>query len=62
MANKNLFKSLVGKLMPATDAINEERAPAYALSPKASTGAVRRHRLSEHNLLRGRRRATGEGA
>src|SRR5436190_3399176 len=35
MANKNLFKSLIGKLIPATDAINEERAPAYALSPAA---------------------------
>jgi len=35
MANKTLFKSLIGKLIPATDAINEERAPAYALSPKA---------------------------
>jgi len=35
MANKTLFKSLMGKLMPATDALNEERAPAYALSPKA---------------------------
>jgi 60 kDa SS-A/Ro ribonucleoprotein len=35
MANKNIFKSLVGKLMPATDALNEERAPAYALSPGA---------------------------
>src|SRR6266498_5911204 len=34
MANKNLFKSLISKLIPATDAINEERAPAYALSPK----------------------------
>lgn len=34
MANKALFKSLIGKLVPATDAINEERAPAYALSPK----------------------------
>ncbi len=31
MANKTLFKSLIGKLIPATDAINEERAPAYAL-------------------------------
>ena len=27
MANKNLFKSQIGKLMPATDAINQERAP-----------------------------------
>jgi 60 kDa SS-A/Ro ribonucleoprotein len=35
MANKTLFKSLIGKLIPATDAINEERAPAYALSPRA---------------------------
>ena len=34
MANKNLFKSLIGKLIPATDAVNEERAPAYALTPK----------------------------
>src|ERR1051326_5743242 len=35
MANKNLFKSLTGRLIPATDVINEERAPAYALSPQA---------------------------
>ncbi|HKZ79298.1 MAG TPA: hypothetical protein VJ124_13460 [Pyrinomonadaceae bacterium] len=34
MANKTLFKSLIGKLIPAADAINEERVPAYALSPK----------------------------
>src|SRR6266576_5820640 len=46
MANKNLFKSLIGKLTPATDALNEERAPAYALSPKqqlaqyAATGCL----------------------
>jgi 60 kDa SS-A/Ro ribonucleoprotein len=46
MANKNLFKSIVGKLLPATDAINEERAPAYALSAKhalaqyAATGCM----------------------
>src|SRR6478672_1086897 len=46
MANKTLFKSLMGKLIPATDAINEERAPAYALSPKhqlaqyAATGCL----------------------
>jgi 60 kDa SS-A/Ro ribonucleoprotein len=39
MANKNLFKSLFGKLVPATDAINEEHAPAYALPPK--------HRLAQ---------------
>src|SRR6266536_6643679 len=46
MANKTLFKSLIGKLMPATDALNEERAPAYVLSPKhqlaqyAATGCL----------------------
>ena len=46
MANKTLFQSLIGKLIPATDAINEERAPAYALSPKhqlaqyAATGCL----------------------
>src|SRR4029078_13699899 len=46
MANKTLFKSLIGKLVPATDAVNEERAPAYALSPKhqlaqyAATGCL----------------------
>lgn len=46
MANRTLFKSLIGKLMPTTDAINEERAPAYALSPKhqlaqyAATGCL----------------------
>src|SRR2546426_2926748 len=34
MANKNLFKSIVGKLIPATDAVNDERAPAYAFTPK----------------------------
>jgi 60 kDa SS-A/Ro ribonucleoprotein len=46
MANKTLFKSLIGKLSPATDALNEEHAPAYALSPKhqlaqyAATGCL----------------------
>jgi 60 kDa SS-A/Ro ribonucleoprotein len=46
MANKNLFKLLAGKLIPATNAINEERAPAYKLSPKhqlaqyAATGCL----------------------
>jgi 60 kDa SS-A/Ro ribonucleoprotein len=48
MANKNLFKSLVGKLVPAADARNEENAPAYALTPKqalaqyAATGCLTR--------------------
>src|SRR5690349_6889437 len=46
MANKTLFKSLVGKLIPTTNAFNEECAPAYALSPKhqlaqyAATGCL----------------------
>ena len=46
MANKNLFKSLAGKLIPATNAVNEENAPAYRLSPKhalaqyAATGCM----------------------
>ena len=46
MANKNLFKSIVGKLLPVTDAINEEGAPSYALSAKqalaqyAATGCL----------------------
>src|SRR5258707_1344098 len=46
MANKTLFKSLIGKLMPKTDALNEEHVPAYALSPKhqlaqyAATGCL----------------------
>src|SRR5437773_1475891 len=46
MANKNLFKSIVGKLIPATDAVNAERAPAYAFTPRhtlaqyAATGCL----------------------
>ncbi len=46
MANKNLFKSLVGRFVPATNAVNEEVAPAYALSSKqalaqyAATGCL----------------------
>lgn len=46
MANKSLFKSIVGRLIPATDAVNEERAPAYTFSPKhalaqyAATGCL----------------------
>ena len=40
MANKALFKSLVGRLIPAADAVNDERAPAYALTPK--------HRLAQY--------------
>src|SRR5215207_1877112 len=46
MANKKLFKSLVGRLIPAADARNEHNAPAYALTPKqalaqyAATGCL----------------------
>ncbi|HKG14164.1 MAG TPA: hypothetical protein VKB12_12515 [Pyrinomonadaceae bacterium] len=46
MANKNLFKTLVGKLVPAANARNEHGAPAYALTPKqalaqyAATGCL----------------------
>ena len=34
MANKNLFKSIVGILSPKTDTINEAGGIAYKLSPK----------------------------
>src|SRR5882672_9489354 len=34
MANKNLFSSIAGKLLPKPDAINEARGPAYAFAPK----------------------------
>ena len=46
MANKKLFRSIVGKLIPQTDAVNDERAPAYAFKPKhalaqyAATGCL----------------------
>src|SRR5258708_8153381 len=46
MADKNLFKSIVGRLMPATDADNNEQGPADAFTPKhalaqyASTGCL----------------------
>jgi 60 kDa SS-A/Ro ribonucleoprotein len=46
MANTNLFASLAGKLIWATDALNETLAPAYVLSPKqrlaqfAATGCL----------------------
>lgn len=46
MANRRLFQSLVGRLLPKTDATNEEHAPAYRLPPKhalaqyAATGCL----------------------
>lgn len=36
MANKTLFASLRDVLIPRTDAVNSENAPAYALAPKAA--------------------------
>ena len=46
MANTKLFASLAGKLIPATDTVNEVLAPTYVLSPKqrlaqfAATGCL----------------------
>lgn len=46
VANKSLFQSIVGSLLPKTDALNSELAPAYALDPKhalaqyAATGCL----------------------
>lgn len=34
MANATLFRKLVGKMIPKTDARNSEGAPAYAFSAK----------------------------
>src|SRR5206468_7332791 len=34
MANKTLFASLRDGLIPQTDTVNSENAPAYALAPK----------------------------
>jgi 60 kDa SS-A/Ro ribonucleoprotein len=36
MANKSVFASMIGKLLPRTDAVNHELAPAYALAPRAA--------------------------
>src|SRR5437016_10605 len=46
MANRTLFRSIVGALLPATDAANHEAAPAYAFEPRhalaqyAATGCL----------------------
>jgi 60 kDa SS-A/Ro ribonucleoprotein len=48
MANKELFESIVGKLLPKADALNETMAPAYAFTSKhalaqyAATGCFNR--------------------
>lgn len=36
MANKSVFASMVGRLLPRADVWNHERAPAYGLSPRAA--------------------------
>ncbi|HEX4795585.1 MAG TPA: TROVE domain-containing protein [Humisphaera sp.] len=36
MASKTLFKSMIGKLIPRADAVNEAGGVAYRLSPKAA--------------------------
>lgn len=46
MANKNLFSSIIGKLIPATNTRNSEGAPAYCFKPEhalaqyAATGCL----------------------
>ncbi len=46
MANKNLFQTIAGKLLPKTDAVNEAQGHAYQLSPRqqlaqyAATGCL----------------------
>jgi 60 kDa SS-A/Ro ribonucleoprotein len=46
MANKNLFQTIVGKLLPATDTVNEAKGAAYKMTPKqqlaqyAATGCL----------------------
>ena len=34
MASKNIFRSFVGKLLPRTNKVNHEGAPAYSFSPR----------------------------
>ena len=60
MANKALFATIRGMLMPAADAIDHEGAPAYAFSPKhalaqyAATGCFGRtfYATAEEQLTR----------
>jgi 60 kDa SS-A/Ro ribonucleoprotein len=60
MANKTLFASLRDALIPKTDAVNSESAPAYALAPKqalaqyAATGCFGRtfYATAEEQLTR----------
>src|SRR5579883_3421012 len=60
MANKTLFASLRDALIPETNTVNSENAPAYALEPKqalaqyAATGCFGRtfHATAEEQLAR----------
>src|SRR5262245_3029579 len=60
MANKTLFATLRGPLIPQTDTVNSEMAPAYALAPKqalaqyAATGCFGRtfYATAEEQLAR----------
>jgi 60 kDa SS-A/Ro ribonucleoprotein len=60
MANKTLFASLHDALIPQTDTVNSENAPAYALAPKqalaqyAATGCFGRtfYATAEEQLTR----------
>ncbi|MCX6595050.1 MAG: TROVE domain-containing protein [Acidobacteria bacterium] len=60
MADKNLFATLRGMLLPKTDAVNHANAPAYALAPKqalaqyAATGCFGRtfYATAEEQLSR----------
>ena len=60
MANKTLFASLRDALIPQTDTVNSENAPAYALAPKqalaqyAATGCFGRtfYATAEEQLTR----------
>ena len=60
MANKSLFASLRDALIPRTDTVNSENAPAYALAPKqtlaqyAATGCFGRtfYATAEEQLTR----------
>jgi len=60
MANKTLFQTIFGGLIPSTNTFNAESAPAYSLSPKqalaqyAATGCFNRtfYATAEEQLQR----------
>jgi 60 kDa SS-A/Ro ribonucleoprotein len=60
MANQTLFASIKGALIPQTDTVNSEHAPAYALAPKqalaqyAATGCFSRtfYATADDQLIR----------